>query len=354
MTTPFELRKAFRLGLAFAAGRHSRLGLALDERWITIHPNGKFDANGKKLKGQPILIDDEGVVVGGAGGSMNGKKLSKKNSSKNKAAKNNSKDNQQNSQAQNQPSAFANSLGAKDYALYRKAISGGDPIALSLFNKAESRLKIGSLNSRSSYYSVATGEIFVNGVSSSAGGRGELGQSLSHESGHAIDKLASPMKSVFFSFYNTGFNKTILSDAKNYVDAKFREMVKDYHSLSRQAYLRKYKSAEVQQSLMAPTKSHAYAEISMELRSEPKDIGNYLTTAVISDIFGGATRNRVSGGFGHSTSYWSRPENLSVEAFADLFSVSLHCPEQMQRVEKFLPNTVKHYKKILQDMEKKL
>lgn len=43
--------------------------LAMDEEWITVHPNGK------EHKGNPVLIDS-GVVKAGMGGKFNGQKLS--------------------------------------------------------------------------------------------------------------------------------------------------------------------------------------------------------------------------------------------------------------------------------------
>ena len=44
------------------------------ERWITVH--------GGEGKGSPVLLSSGGVVIGGAGGSLNGKVLSPKSSSK--------------------------------------------------------------------------------------------------------------------------------------------------------------------------------------------------------------------------------------------------------------------------------
>lgn len=82
--------RAFALGLAFRQGLLSACKkFAEDEkRWITIHPNGKFDMNGDPIKGQPILIDDDrGEVIGGAGGALNGKKLKKKKAAKKPATK---------------------------------------------------------------------------------------------------------------------------------------------------------------------------------------------------------------------------------------------------------------------------
>ena len=72
-----DKQTAYRMGIAFARGCAFN-GMALDatqtnketgreERWSTVHPNGKEN------KGQPVLIDDEtGEVQGGMGGKFNG------------------------------------------------------------------------------------------------------------------------------------------------------------------------------------------------------------------------------------------------------------------------------------------
>src|SRR5215217_2146333 len=49
------------------------------DRWITVHPNGPDS------KGQPVLIDGEGVVQGGMGGKFNGKKIDNLNGPDHKA-----------------------------------------------------------------------------------------------------------------------------------------------------------------------------------------------------------------------------------------------------------------------------
>ena len=56
---------------------------AMDEQWITVHPNGK--KNGEK--GQPVLIDDGGTVIGGAGGKLDGQKFERAKGSGSKGGK---------------------------------------------------------------------------------------------------------------------------------------------------------------------------------------------------------------------------------------------------------------------------
>lgn len=46
------------------------LTLAMDDRWITVKPNGT------KHKGSPVKIDDDGRIVAGMGGKFKGEKIS--------------------------------------------------------------------------------------------------------------------------------------------------------------------------------------------------------------------------------------------------------------------------------------
>lgn len=65
-----ELGRAFRLGMAFARGAKYRKGIAQDDKWITVKPNGE------NAKGRPVLLGDNGEIKGGMGGKFNGQKIS--------------------------------------------------------------------------------------------------------------------------------------------------------------------------------------------------------------------------------------------------------------------------------------
>ena len=45
-------------------------GMAMDDRWITVHPNGP------EAKGRPALISESGIIKGGMGGKFKGQKIS--------------------------------------------------------------------------------------------------------------------------------------------------------------------------------------------------------------------------------------------------------------------------------------
>ena len=51
-----KLGRAFRLGMAFARGAKYRKGIAQDDKWITVKPNGE------NAKGRPVLLGDNGEM----------------------------------------------------------------------------------------------------------------------------------------------------------------------------------------------------------------------------------------------------------------------------------------------------
>lgn len=65
-----KLGEAFKYGLAFSEGYKQRRGIAQDDKWITVKPNGE------NAKGRPVLLGDNGEIKGGMGGKFNGEKLS--------------------------------------------------------------------------------------------------------------------------------------------------------------------------------------------------------------------------------------------------------------------------------------
>lgn len=65
-----KLGEAFKYGVAFSEGYKHRRGVAQDDKWITVKPNGE------NAKGRPVLLGDNGEIKGGMGGKFNGQKLS--------------------------------------------------------------------------------------------------------------------------------------------------------------------------------------------------------------------------------------------------------------------------------------
>lgn len=68
MSTMLELQAKLN-----APAKRSNLHDFLDDKWITVHPNGK------EGKGSPVLIGEDGTIKAGMGGKFNGQKISEAN-----------------------------------------------------------------------------------------------------------------------------------------------------------------------------------------------------------------------------------------------------------------------------------
>lgn len=360
--------RAFAIGLAFRLGFLSVCkNLAEDEkRWITIHPHGKFDANGEKIKGQPILIDDDkGVVLGGAGGVLNGKKLKKKNPAKKAVpkketkketkAKKSAKPKKEMEKQAKTPSPIEKAFGAKDYETYRKSISNGDPLALSVFNKMEKHISIATIYGDKCYVDYDTMQIFLLSPLVPITSNGSDGETMSHETGHFIDRFADGGH-ISCTYKDGMLGSAIRKDVKAYVDAKLTQMREDYTKLPMLDYLKKYNTAISMTNYRdTPRRKCAYAEVRAELDRLPLDKVNGLATSAIMDIFEGATRGKILCTYGHTISYWKEnPKRSPCECFAELFSILLHHPETMKNVEKYLPNTVSAFNEVLKETDARL
>lgn len=67
---PKKLGMAFKLGMAYGQGLKFRAGMAQDDKWITVKPNGE------NAKGRPVLLGENGEIKAGMGGKFNGQRIS--------------------------------------------------------------------------------------------------------------------------------------------------------------------------------------------------------------------------------------------------------------------------------------
>lgn len=67
---PKKLGMAFKLGMAYGQGLKFRTGMAQDDKWITVKPNGE------NAKGRPVLLGENGEIKAGMGGKFNGQRIS--------------------------------------------------------------------------------------------------------------------------------------------------------------------------------------------------------------------------------------------------------------------------------------
>lgn len=179
-----------------------------------------------------------------------------------------------------------------------------------------------------------------------------------HESGHAIDCLTAPMggKSgqwFISSSYKDGlFPKTIKAEVSDWVNAVYKEMKAhkdDFQYWIDQNWIDPNTAAYYSNSSwFKMSKSLAYKAIQNQLSAL-----NWLQKGDISDILEGATRMKICLGVGHGAAYWTNRVydgidfGLGTEAFAEMTSASMTCPESLAVIQKYLPKSYAVYKEII-------
>lgn len=179
-----------------------------------------------------------------------------------------------------------------------------------------------------------------------------------HESGHAIDCFTAPMggKSgqwFISSSYKDGlFPKTIKAEVSDWVNAVYKEMKAhkdDFQYWIDQNWIDSNTAAYYSNSSwFKMSKSLAYKAIQNQLSAL-----NWLQKGDISDILEGATRMKICLGVGHGAAYWTNRVydgidfGLGTEAFAEMTSASMTCPESLAVIQKYLPKSYAVYKEII-------
>lgn len=93
----------------------------------------------------------------------------------------------------------------------------------------------------------------------------------------------------------------------------------------------------------AIAKRRAYAEVSKEI-----DAMTDAQKADLSDIFGGATGNKVNGGWGHRAAYWDGQNMaLAKEAFAEFYSAHISNPESLAVLRQYFPKSAQVFEDII-------
>lgn len=142
------------------------------------------------------------------------------------------------------------------------------------------------------------------------------GNTFFHESGHMLDWLKG-QKSDNVS-HVCGMSDAIKQD---YQDAILR--IKGLHQCDEKT---------------------AQDLLSMELMEDP------IASNCVSDVFGGISRNQVSGAWGHSTNYWMNrgPEAVGKEAFAEITADrACNNANSIAFTQKYMPKTIAAYNRAL-------
>lgn len=188
----------------------------------------------------------------------------------------------------------------------------GNPDARAIFTKyVDAGSVADSHYTGTPHYSPATQTIKMDFATDFVNPRGP-GSTFFHEHGHYIDHLSQAV----------GQLSTKRADFATALKDDFAALVKST------------------QAAHKCTKTEAYAKLS-SLVLTPE-------THSISDIFGGLSRNKARGSYGHRLSYWTG-DAVPVEAFAHLYEAQFS-PNKYALWKQFFPNAVIEFEKLLQEV----
>lgn len=255
---------------------------------------------------------------------------------------------------------FGKKFGKDHYDQIRDRVDAcSSPDLQAVWNKYESQITVAKADHKGGAYCSGK-NIFVN-IEADAKGRSWSSpySTLFHESGHAIDGLAAQLGTPngqwhFSSTYKGGlFPQTIKAEVDDWVKSVLADMKahqtdlsywvqRGWISQSTADYYAAYGGFKVK-------KAYAYSAIQAEIKSlTPLQYGD------LSDILEGATRGKIRCGIGHGGgSYWTnRVYNgidwgLGTEAFAEMTSATMTCPESLATIKKYLPKSYAMYEEML-------
>lgn len=183
------------------------------------------------------------------------------------------------------------------------------------------------------HYSAISNELKLNLAKDAKGSPSEDAfKTLFHESGHNIDHLSNSIfsRKPFSLLYKDGlFPKTLREEAR--VTAQNRLV-------------------EIRKTLPNAPIMNAYVDITKDIRSlKAKD------NVYVSDIFSGATRNKVKATGYHPTTYWQRGGDsaLATEAFAQMYSASILNENATNIIKKYFPKSYEIYRDMIEEMIKR-
>ena len=255
---------------------------------------------------------------------------------------------------------FGKKFGKDHYDQIRDRVDAcSSPDLQAVWNKYETQITVAKADHKGGAYCSGK-NIFVN-IEADAKGRSWSSpySTLFHESGHAIDGLAAQLGTPngqwhFSSTYKGGlFPQTIKAEVDDWVKSVLADMKahqtdlsywvqRGWMSQSTADYYAAYGGFKVK-------KAYAYSAIQAEIKSlTPLQYGD------LSDILEGATRGKIRCGIGHGGgSYWTnRVYNgidwgLGTEAFAEMTSATMTCPESLETIKKYLPKSYAMYEEML-------
>lgn len=256
-------------------------------------------------------------------------------------------------------SEFGKKFGKDHYDQIRDHVDAcANPDLQAIWNKYESQIKVANANHQGGAY-CSGNNIYLNiGVDAKGRSWNAPYATTFHESGHAIDGLtaqfgvANGQWHLSSTYMDGAFPKTIKAEVNDWVNSVLSDMKAHQNDL--QYFVQKGWMAQSTADYYTAhggfkvRKSYAYGAVRAEVKSLSQ-----LQYGDLSDILEGATRTKISCGIGHGGSYWTNriyngvEWGLATEAFAEMTSATMTCPESLATIKKYLPKSYAMYEDML-------
>ncbi len=184
-----------------------------------------------------------------------------------------------------------------------------------IFRDNRSIIRIADAKATRSYFTPATGKLTLK--------KGCDARTVFHESGHLFDYAlrAGPIGNGTWTSARFKAGGTTFGD----------ELLRDYGELLASRGLGAGKDRELAAAIRA------------ELAGAPPR-----ATVELSDILSGCSSGAAHLGFGHSRAYWARsPDNLPIEAFANMFSAASTSAEAYAALSRYFPRGAKMFETMI-------
>lgn len=232
--------------------------------------------------------------------------------------------------------------GAERARAVGEQVANAPPIFGEVWNKYADNIGFDSTTYRgTAHYSPASGKVSLNLERDALGTAHKPAyETTFHELGHLFDHSAGA----------SGYGSRFLAASGKYSGGIFSSTLKAEAEAYTKAVQERLRAEAVAKGLKAS--SVLIGDARRAIRSEIWELAKThgaIATGDISDIFEGATRGKITGTAGHGASYWSS-HDVSVEAFAEMFSASICNPASLAQIQRFFPQSYNIFLQILKSM----
>ena len=203
-----------------------------------------------------------------------------------------------------------------------------------VWNIYEDQMKITDTLEHNAFYSPSDGGIHINIYTDTQAAKFRPAYSVVfHELGHLIDNKADGLQ-YCSQRSSYGLFDTLKAEVTDYINARQKQMNAEA--------IREGKSTK------DIKKKDAYSSIEYEITHLPRG-----ASITVSDLFSGATFNKVQDGWRHETEYWkANPDFICVEFFAQVFSDLIVNPDGTEMTKRYAPKSYAIVRQMISDMAK--